>query len=225
MKKGLIVLMSVLGLVAFSSCGSKKSAAEAAKAHHEKLMNKDYKGYVEAIYFGEVIPPVEVEAQKSEHARILEQKAAPKIQSKGGISRVTVKDEKVAPDKKSADVTLTHTYNDGTQEDIVYAMVMDAPTQQWKVKMGPDKEVWRTVLPDGTHETFKLKEDDHREIFKENIDGERDFVKEIDGNHREVEKIKVDGEKDVEKIIERGDETIIKEKVDGEKEKIVIPNE
>ncbi len=225
MKKVTILMMCALAVTVFSSCGSKKSAAEAARSSHEKLMNKDYGGYVETIYFGEVIPPVEVDAHKAEHARILERQAAPVIEAKGGLVDIAVKEEALAPDKKTADVTLTHTYGDGTQQDVIYAMVLDEPTGDWKIHMGPNREVWRTRLPDGTHETFKLIETDHREVEKIHIGDERDFAKEIDGNHRQVEKVMVDGEREVEKVIEHRNETVIKEKVDGEREVTHIPNE
>lgn len=122
-------------------------------------------------------------------------------------------------------MTLTNTYNNGDTEDLVYTMVFDEPTQVWKPKMIHDREVWKTVLADGTRESFKLKEDSQREILKEHeLGGDRNFVKEIEGGNREVEKVKLDGEKDVHKEIEHRNSTTVKDKVDGKKEVTRIPN-
>jgi len=225
MKKGSVLLMCALGMLALSSCNSKKSAGETAKIHHENLRNQDYTAYVESIYWEEVLPPAAISEEKVKHAQILQEKAKPVIDAKGGLKQVNVKSEKVSQDGKTANVTLTNTYNNGDVEDIVYMLVYDEPMEEWKIKMGNDKEVWKTVLADGTHESFKLKETDNRDIWKAHMGSERDFIKEIDGANREVEKVKVDGEKEVHKVIEKKDETVIKDKVNGEKEVTRIPKE
>jgi len=225
MKKGIVLLMCVVGVVSFSSCNSKKTAAETAKAHHENLQNRDYAAYVETIYWEEDMPPAVLSQQKAEHAQILQEKAQPMIDAKGGIKNVAVKSETVAPDGRTANVTLTNTYNNGDVEDIMYLLVLDEPNQEWKVKMGPDREVWKTVLANGTHESFKLKEADNREVLKAHLGDERDFIKEIDGEGRHVEKVKTDEGREVHKVIERENETVIKEKVDGEREVTRIPKE
>ena len=235
MKKVTVLLgICVLGLAVLSSCNSKKSAGQTAKAHHEKLQNQNYAGYVDAIYVEEDLLPAGItadqkdqhtQAMKQQHAQILKQKVQPAIDAKGGIKDVTVKSEKVASNGKTADVVLTNTYNNGDKEDLVYTLVYDEPSKEWKVKMGRDKEVWKTVLADGTHESFKLKETDDREVWKAHLGDERDFVKEIDGANRQVEKVKVDGEKEVHKVIEKEDEIVVKDKVNGEKEVTRIPKE
>ena len=222
MKKVTVLMICALGVAAFSGCNSKKTVGEIAKSHHENLKNQDYTAYVETIYWDEM-PPAVVSAEKSRNAEILKVKAQPAIEARGGIKEVAVKSENVAPDGKAANVVLTNTYNNGDKEDIHYAMILDEDV--WKVKMGPDREVWKTVLADGTHESFKLKETENREIWKAHLGDERDFVKEIDGENRHVEKIKVDGEKEVVKVIEKEDEIVIKEKENGEKEVTRIPKE
>ncbi|MDL2230304.1 hypothetical protein LJB87_00760 [Alistipes sp. OttesenSCG-928-L06] len=234
MKNLSVLLLCAVGLIAFSSCGSKQKPGEVAKAQHEKLQNKDYNGYVETIYIDEFMLPVDVtpaqkdqhvQTVKQQHAQILKTNAEPMLDAKGGLKDVTVKSETVSPDGKTADVVLTNTYHNGDVEDIAYALIFDEPAEVWKVKLGPDKEVWKTLAADGQFDSFKIKETDHRDIIKVHTEGERDFIKDIDTEHRDVHKEKVDGEKSVHKVIEKNDEIVIKDKVDGEKEVIRIPKE
>ncbi|MCD8186560.1 MAG: hypothetical protein LUD68_09030 [Rikenellaceae bacterium] len=226
MKKVTVLLMCAIGLVALSSCKScnrtkTTSAAEVARAQHERLMNQDYVGYVETIYLEEALPPAVVSQERARHAQILRNHVQPNVQSKGGVRHVTVKSERMAPDNRSAQVVLTSTYNNGDVEDIAYDMIMDGDA--WKVKTGRDKEVWKAVS-NGHEYTVKLKDNDYKDFVKVHEDGSsRDFVKDIETDRRDVHKEKVDGEKEVTKVIEKENEIVIKHKEDGEREVTRIP--
>jgi len=233
MKKALVLMACALVATAFTGCNSKKSPGEVAKAHHEMLKNNNYNGYVDNIYVDETLLPVSVTpAQRDQYVRtvnqqnaqMLRQKVQPTLDARGGIKDVAVKSQNIAPDGRNANVTLTNTYNNGQMEDVTYALMMDN-NDEWKVKMGPDKEVWRAVSTDGRHETIKLKDETNRQIMKDDADGNRDFVKVIQDGNREVTKVKEDGDRQVRKVIEKEDETVIKEKENGEKEVTRIPKE
>jgi hypothetical protein len=104
MKKTVFILVCTLSLAAFQGCKSKvRTAGEMARVQHEKLMNQDYRGYVDAIYMDEFLIPTEVaaipeqkEVHLQQHARVLQQKVEPIHQAKGGLKTVAVKQETVA---------------------------------------------------------------------------------------------------------------------------------
>lgn len=229
MKKVAILLLCTLGATAaLTSCKEKKTQAapcEVAKMQHERLRDQDYIGYIDDIYFEEFMPPVEIDAKREEHVKILKENVQPKIQEKGGIKQVEIKTREMAPNRKTANVVLTNTYNNGDKEDVFYSMILDNETNEWKVRMNEHKEVWKTRTEDGHHESFKLKDYERKDVAKHRMDDERDFLKIKDGENKDVVKIKVDGEKEVTKVIERKDETVVKTKVDGEKEVKRIPKE
>ncbi len=220
MKKLMLLVTAIMVLAIVNSCGNKtKSPVESAMEYARHIHDGNYDKFVEHIYIDE-IEPAEVEAKaihpdKAEHAKILKKKVEPHIQDRGGLKNLNYIAETIAPDGKSAVVTLQNEYNNGQIEDVIYNMVL--VDNDWKVRVGQDKEVWRTTLDDGTHLSFTLKEDDNKEVFKEHIGDERNFVKEKETDTEIVEKEKKDGQKDVLKIKDKGDEVVIKEKHDGEK--------
>lgn len=225
MKKLTVVMLCAIALVAFSSCKSKtKSASVAAKEYTDHLKNGNYDEFVEVIAFDNCVPAQEIPQHKAEASQVMKTKAHKAIQDKGGIKDTKIVKEEVASDGKNAEVIVEHIYNNGDVENVSYDLILDEENN-WKVKMGHDREVWKTHLADGSKVAFKLKEDAHREILKEDIDGERDFVKEIDTDRRHVEKVKEDGEKEVVKVIEKKDETVIKTKEDGHREVTKVEKE
>lgn len=225
--KKMMFLAAILALVAVSSCGNKtKTPGESAKEYARHIQDKNYDKFIEYVYV-DAIEPAEVEAKEepakkkeanhnvAKHAKVLKEKVEPYVQERGGLKNMNYIAESIAPDGKSAVVTMQNEYNNGQAEDVVYNMIL--VDDVWKVRVGHDKEVWKTKLADGSHLSFTLKENDHKEVLKENIDGERDFVKEKEGDGKLVEKVREDGHKDVLKIKDKGDEVVVKEKHDGEK--------
>ncbi|MCD7971017.1 MAG: hypothetical protein LUF87_11785 [Alistipes sp.] len=220
MKKLFIPAILVLGLVAFTNCHSNKTkkASATARQYSEFIMQGDYDGLVDRMVADNDFDSREMRRDKKRYADMLRHNVGEHVSRQGGIKKVDVVSENTAPDGNSANVVVRHHYNNGVSEDIAYDLLY--ADNEWKVKMGPHKEVWKTKLPDGTHVGFKLKENDGKEVFKQHIGDERDFVKikESEDGDRHVLKVKEDGEKDVVKVIEKDDETVIKEKHDGEKE-------
>ncbi|MCC8035150.1 MAG: hypothetical protein LIO77_04350 [Rikenellaceae bacterium] len=220
MKKLLIPALLLLGIVAFTGCKSnkQKKASATAREYSEYIMIGDYDGLVDRMVADNDFDSRELRQDKRRYSEMLRHNVGEHVKRNGGIKKIDVISEKTAPDGNSANVVVRHNYNNGVAEDISYDLLY--ADNEWKVKMGPHKEVWRTKLPDGTHVGFKLKENDGKEVFKQHIGDERDFVKikESEDGDRAVLKVKEDGEKDVIKVKEKDDEIVVKEKHDGEKE-------
>lgn len=217
MKKLTYAIVSAAVLVGFTACGSKTKApapGESAKNAAELCHKGNYDDFITMVVFADT---VEVEAAKKEAKKVLKTYHKPKVEEKGELKEIVVAEETVAPSGKEAEVVLDQSYQSGEREVIVYDMILD-DNNVWKVKSGKDREVWKTRTPEGHHVAFKLKYDEDKEVFKEHMDGDREFVKVKDGENKDVLKIKEDGQKEVIKVIEKDDETVIKVKVDGEKE-------
>ncbi|WP_295936422.1 hypothetical protein [uncultured Alistipes sp.] len=225
MKKIVLLFACTTLVLSFTNCSkNNKTAGEAAKEYAEKLHNGDYAEFVDFIYFEPGVNADTVKQQKTTYATAAKKHVQHKVESKGGVKAVEVVSEEPIAEGKVTNVVLRQDYNNGDTENVHVAMVLDQG-DVWKVRLGKDKEVWKVHYADGTKGTFKLKEDDHREILKAHVDGERDFVKEEDTDNKTVLKVKKDGEKDVLKIKEKENETVTKVKHDGEKEVVRVKKE
>lgn len=228
--------------VTLAGCKDKKKTtvqtpSMAAKECAQCLKDGNYEGFVEAVVFEEPIAVVAAKPmngkstsprkatparkvskqQVRQHAAALKAMHQPEVQKKGGIKDVDVVSETVSPDGQTAVVVVTNAYNNGDVDQVGYLMVNDPETQQWKVKVNKNKEVWRAVSNDGTSEVVKVRDGDVRDFVKVKQDGHKDFIKEIDGNHREVLKAMEDGHKEV--IVDKGNaEREVLKVMDGGKE-------
>ncbi|MCD8102941.1 MAG: DUF4878 domain-containing protein [Alistipes sp.] len=227
MKKLFIPAILIMAVVAFTNChdNKKRSASAAAREYSEHLRDGNYDHMVDRMVADNDFDGQEMRRDKRRYSDMLRNNVDDHVRRHGGIKKVDVVSENVAKDGNTANVVVRHHYNDGIAEDINYDL--RKIDNEWKVKMGPNKEVWRTQLADGTHVSFKLKDNDNKEVFKQHIGDERDFIKikESEDGDRHVLKVREDGERDVLKVIEHDDETVIKEKHDGHKEVTHIPNE
>ncbi len=248
MKKLLCFTLCLAAVAALGSCKKKVAATpgEAARIYTEHIMNDNYGAFVEAIVFTEPVAPEVRKTVNALHAQHLRTVHHPNVTERGGVKEVKVVSQKISPDNSTADVVLTNTYNDGLVETVNYQMVNDNTT--WKIRVTPNKEVWRAVTSDGDHEVIKIREGHARDFIKEKDHGERHFVKDIvkrngevevikvlengqrhrevfktiDDGNRLVEKIKLDGDKLVEKDIETAKEEILKAKetIDGKTDRV-----
>lgn len=227
MKKLSYLLVCALVVFAFTDCKKTKKTSTpgaAAMEYADHLKKGNYEVFADYIIIDEV-PVEQAPVIKKEYATALREKHQPVAEQNGGVKDVKVVSENVASDGKTANVVLEHTYNNGQKENVEYLMALDE-LDMWRFKtIGEEKQVWKVTLADGSHGTVKLKENPHRDILKEHIDGEgREFVKEIDRENRDIVKVKDEtGEKEVIKVIDKGDEEKIKVKVDGEKETVTVP--
>lgn len=197
MKKSVILFAALLAIVALPGCKSKsKMAAEKAKTCAGYIMNSDYDQFVNHITYDKNLTSAQLEQQKASDAAILKRRVHPMVAEKGGIKEVNVVSTNLAEENPQvANVVFTNLYNNGDIEDVEYLMVLDENV--WKVKVSNDRTVWKTRTDDGERVSFKLIDEPHKDVFKEHIDGEREFIKEKDKRNVEVEKIKEDGKREV----------------------------
>lgn len=189
MKKIFIVALCALAFVGFESCKSKaKKAAEVAVEHAKMLKDGNYDLFVEEFYFHPVVPVEQVAAEKEVYKKAMKEQVHPVIAAKGGLQKSKVVSETVTPDGQNATVVVNHEYGNGQTEDMTYDLVQVDDT--WKLADGNLREVWHTQTPEGEPLTIKLKETPHKDVVKENVEGEHDFVKEIHDGHREVTRTK-----------------------------------
>ncbi|MDR1756255.1 MAG: hypothetical protein LBR65_04745 [Culturomica sp.] len=233
MRKLIYVGICALALVLFANCKSNKKASPGvvARTQTENLAKGNYDVFVEGIVFEEPVPgtmhttvskPVTPE-QKVHHVAAVKKHIEPVVKAKGGVKKVAVATEKVAPDGKNAQVSVKTTYNNGDVEHMDYDLVK--VNDDWKLRSGHERDVMRRRTAEGNLEVLKLKESPHKEVLKAHEEGIRDFIKEKETEHKEVLKTKVDGEKEVVKDKEKKHEEVIKIKEDGHKEVIRIPKD
>lgn len=199
MKKLFIPAILALAVVAFTNCdrNNNNSAGVAAREYSEHIRDGRYDRLVDRMVADNDFDAQEMRRDSRRYSDMLRNNVDEHVRRHGGIKNVKVVSQNVAKDGNTANVVVRHDYNDGVAEDINYDL--RKIDNEWKVKMGPNKEVWRTQLADGTHVSFKLKENDGKEVFKQHVGDERDFikVKESEDGDRHVLKVKHDGDKEV----------------------------
>ncbi|MCL2562235.1 MAG: DUF4878 domain-containing protein [Rikenellaceae bacterium] len=198
-------------------CRNARRASAAALRHAEHIEKGNYDQFADAVVFV-AIPEVEVIGHREDVRTALKEDLHPVIQSKGGIRKTRVKDEKVAPDGQSATVTINHEYYNGQLEDVTYHLVRI--DDDWKVNMAQRRDVWHIETAEGNPLTIKVKDSRHRHILKEHgHGGSRDFLKVEEYEHKDVLKLREDGEREVLKVKEHADGgVVVKEIVDGHRE-------
>lgn len=217
MKNLIYLSLAILTVIGFSGCKKdKKTPTAVVETYVDNLKDRNYDVLVEMMYCEDPFIYDELQREPERYSDMLKTNVEQHTAKKGGIKKTQVVSEKVSPDGKQAEVVVRKEYNEGIAEDITYNLLN--VNDDWKVKMSPHKEVWKTKMADGTHVSFKLKDFEHKEVVKEHIGDERDFVKDIHTDNKHVVKVKEDGDKDVIKVKEKKNETVIKEKHDGHKE-------
>ncbi len=218
MKKIFVLALCALAFVGFEGCKSKaKKASEVAAEHAKMLKDGNYELFVEEFHFEPAMPAEHVEAEKAVYKQAMKEKVHPVMTAKGGLKKSKVVSETVSDDGQNATVVMNHEYNNGQAEDATYELVMVDDT--WKLRDGNLREVWNTHTPEGEPLQIKLKETEHKDVLKEFVDGEHDFVKEIHEDGKEVVKVREGEERDVVKVKERHDGTIVEKHIhNGERE-------
>ncbi len=186
MKKFFVVALCALAFVGFESCKSKaKKAAEVAVEHSNLLKDGKYDLFVEEFHFAPVVPAEQIAAEKEVYKKAYKEQVHPVVAAKGGLKKAKVVSETVSDDGKTAQVVLNHEYGNGQVEEVPYDMVLVDDT--WKLAENSHlREVWRTQTPEGDPLEIKIKETPHKDVVKEFVDGEHDFVKEIHEDGKEV---------------------------------------
>lgn len=128
----LAAAMIGLMLISCSRTGA-SSPGKAAKQYMEYMVNGDVDKFVDAIYFGEETSKEEIEQGRTMMKSLIEEKAKPALEEKGGLKSVEVISEEISEDGKTATVTLKQTYGNGeTEEDESEMVLVDG---RWMMKM------------------------------------------------------------------------------------------
>lgn len=220
MKKILYIAVCLAVVVALGSCKKKAvTAGEAARQYTEHIMHDDYDAFVDAIAFREPVKPEVRKVVNAAHAKELRTIHHPDVTRRGGIKEVRLVSERPDARNKTADVIVRNVYNDGSIENMNYQMVND--NNLWKIRVTPNKEVWRATTAEGDLETVKIREGKERDFIKDKDNGEKQFVKDIVKRDGQVEVIKTlangERQREVIKTLDEGNREIEKLKVNDDK--------
>ena len=135
MKKILSIAAVALLTLVFVSCGNGNTPEGVATKAMKCLIEKDYEGYVDLLYFkektakGEEVSP----EGRQQLVSLLQEKAGKKIDKQGGIKDFKVGEPVIEGDKAKVPVDVT--YGDGStnQEDI---KVIKTPEGKWMLDSG-----------------------------------------------------------------------------------------
>lgn len=222
MKKIIYFSLCAVALTGFVACKSNKNLKNVGNVTRDYALNLqsgNYDNFVDKMMVRNATP-IESHDMRELFVWMLKEKIDPIIREKGGIRDIEVVSQSATNDGLKATVVLNYIYNNGQKEDMKYDLLW--ADNRWYIELDNHREVWRTVTADGSDATFKLKDYEHKEVFKEKIDGEREVIKNKEYDDKEVHKTIENGDREVEKIKDKKDEIVVKEKNHGEKEVIIV---
>lgn len=109
MKKLLSLFFVIVVTICFMSC-SNNSPEGVVKEYYAAIEAKDYDKAMECLYFKKEL----TESQKEQFKNLFIDKAQKQVDKKGGIKSFEISNTDIAEDGKSAIVSVTTTYGDGT---------------------------------------------------------------------------------------------------------------
>ena len=135
MKKLSIVFSIVVLMFVMTACSS-NSPKKVAEKSVQCLVDKDYEGYVDLIYFkeSETKSAEDLEKGKQQLAAILKDKVEKEYAKKGGIKSYEAQSEKIAEDGKTANVNMKITYGNGKEEETDIKLCKD-DKGEWKLDL------------------------------------------------------------------------------------------
>lgn len=126
-----VMLMTIL-LVACTGNTPTKVAEQSVKC----LIDKDYEGYVDLMYFNEKeTSDKNFKDGKQQLAALLKDKVEEEYSKKKGIKSFETIKEEISDDKKTANVKIRITYGNGTNEDTDIKLRKDTDGN-WKLDWG-----------------------------------------------------------------------------------------
>ena len=127
------MMMVALSALLLTACGGASTPSDAAAKVYDLMIDGDYEAVSKTFYFGEKSAEEEAQAQAM-ILSMLQQKAVPQIEKKGGLKSVEVLGETIAEDGKSAKVEVKLLYGNGTEETSKVDMALDAKGN-WRPSM------------------------------------------------------------------------------------------
>lgn len=132
MKKLLFAIVALVASFTLSSCGG-SSPSDVASKSIDLLMDKDYEGYVDQLYFNSDDAEAVKKAKKL-YVGLLEAADAKAEKEKTEIKSYELVSEKISEDGKTAKVKFEVTYEDGDKEEQTVDLInVDG---EWKVDSG-----------------------------------------------------------------------------------------
>lgn len=106
------------------SCGGASTPSDAVAKVYDLMIDGDYEAASKTFYFGEKSPEEEAQGQAM-ILSMLEQKAKPMLEKKGGLKGYEILGETIAEDGKTAKVEVKLIYGNGTEEKNKVDMALD----------------------------------------------------------------------------------------------------
>ena len=135
MKKIISSLCLIMALFAFAACSSSNSPEKVAEKAVECISQKDFKGYVDLIYFNDDITSEQQEKAKEELAQLLTEKGERQMAKKGSVKSHEITEVKTADDGQSATVTMKITYSDNSVDNTTMKLRKDKKGN-WRIDCG-----------------------------------------------------------------------------------------
>lgn len=132
--KNLLKLFALAAMVVmFGGCSKPNTPSGVAEQAMSCLKSKDYKGYVDLLYFSDKVKKEDLEKTKQQYVSILESKMSEEFDKQGGIKKYEVASENITD--STANVKMNITYgNDSTKvEDMKLRMDKGG---DWKLDSG-----------------------------------------------------------------------------------------
>lgn len=131
MKKLMSFVLAVFAIIALASCSSNSPKSVAEKAM-KSIVDKDYKTYVDLIYFDKAKKsPEDVEKAKEQLREMLQGKLEKSIKEKGAIKSYKVVNEEISEEGDKAVVTFEVSYEDGKTDSTAVQLVKDKDGKWW----------------------------------------------------------------------------------------------
>lgn len=131
MKKLMSFVLAVFAIIALAACSSNSPKSVAKKAM-KSIVDKDYKTYVDLIYFDNAKKsPEDVEKAKEQLREMLQGKLEKSIKEKGAIKSYKVVNEEISEEGDKAVVTFEVSYEDGKTDSTAVQLVKDKDGKWW----------------------------------------------------------------------------------------------
>lgn len=124
-------VLAVFAIIALAACSSNSPKSVAEKAM-KSIVDKDYKTYVDLIYFDKAKEsPEKVEKAKEQLREMLQSKLEKSIKEKGAIKSYKVVNEEISEEGDKAVVTFEVSYEDGKTDSTAVQLVKDKDGKWW----------------------------------------------------------------------------------------------
>lgn len=138
MRKIFLFATVCLFAVLFSSCESSNTPEGVVKKSMRCLMDKDYKGYMELVYFDNKdgkIDEAKIDEKRAGLTELMEDKVDKQYQKKGGIESYEIVETVIQEDGQKAKVVVKLKFANGTEENTNVTLVKNSE-DKWMIDLG-----------------------------------------------------------------------------------------